>query len=129
MTGRWIAAVGCLGLGVIGACYPYPQAAQSQSAVPTPRSPASAPQTRPVGAVSPTLLTPRDTPRAVIDKYCVTCHNETLKTAGLMLDGMDVLHVGEAVEKNSCNPPDHCNSTLDTTEEVCGGRRTPGKLG
>jgi hypothetical protein len=26
------------------------------------------------------------TPRAVLDKYCVTCHNQRLKTAGLMLD-------------------------------------------
>lgn len=29
-------------------------------------------------------------PRALLDKYCVTCHNEKLKTAGLMLDSMDV---------------------------------------
>src|ERR1700737_4765181 len=35
-------------------------------------------------------------PRAVLDKYCVTCHNERLKTAGLMLDRMDVEHVGES---------------------------------
>src|SRR5262245_47434605 len=27
--------------------------------------------------------------RAVIDKYCVTCHNEKLKTAGLALDTAD----------------------------------------
>ena len=29
-------------------------------------------------------------PRAVLDKYCVTCHNEKLKTAGLALDVVDV---------------------------------------
>jgi mono/diheme cytochrome c family protein len=33
--------------------------------------------------------------RAVFDKYCVTCHNEKLKTAGLMLDTLDVAKVGE----------------------------------
>src|SRR5690349_6574869 len=33
---------------------------------------------------------PAPSPRAVLDRYCVTCHNEKLKTAGLMLDGMDV---------------------------------------
>src|SRR5262245_31022237 len=27
--------------------------------------------------------------RGVIDKYCVTCHNERLKTAGLSLDAAD----------------------------------------
>ena len=28
--------------------------------------------------------------RALLDRYCVTCHNQKLKTAGLMLDQMDV---------------------------------------
>jgi len=28
--------------------------------------------------------------RAVIDKYCVTCHNQRLKTGGLALDAMDL---------------------------------------
>src|SRR5262245_48885155 len=32
--------------------------------------------------------------RSVLDKYCVTCHNERLKTAGLMLDSMDVERIG-----------------------------------
>jgi mono/diheme cytochrome c family protein len=29
-------------------------------------------------------------PRAVFDKYCVTCHNQKLRTAGLALDALDV---------------------------------------
>ena len=33
------------------------------------------------------------TPRATFDKYCVTCHNQKLKTAGLTLDAMDVNNV------------------------------------
>lgn len=36
--------------------------------------------------------------RALLDKYCVTCHNEKLKTGGLMLDKMDVEHVGDGAE-------------------------------
>jgi hypothetical protein len=32
--------------------------------------------------------------RATLDKYCVTCHNQRLKTAGLMLDKADVEHAG-----------------------------------
>src|SRR5215472_1848181 len=36
--------------------------------------------------------TPQSSPRAVLDKYCVTCHNERLKTAGLMLDRADADH-------------------------------------
>ena len=33
-------------------------------------------------------------PRAVFDRYCVTCHNQKLKAADLMLDTMDVARVG-----------------------------------
>jgi hypothetical protein len=32
--------------------------------------------------------------RALIDQYCVGCHNERLKTAGLMLDKLDVSQIG-----------------------------------
>ena len=32
---------------------------------------------------------------ALLNQYCVTCHNQRLKTAGLLLDGMDVDHVGK----------------------------------
>jgi mono/diheme cytochrome c family protein len=35
-------------------------------------------------------LTPAAQYRAVLDRYCVTCHNGRLKTADLMLDAMDV---------------------------------------
>ena len=31
--------------------------------------------------------------RAMLDKYCVTCHNDRLKTAGLMLDKLDATNV------------------------------------
>jgi mono/diheme cytochrome c family protein len=41
-----------------------------------------APQTQPAAA------TPA--PRAVLDKYCITCHNQKLHTAGLTLDTVDV---------------------------------------
>src|SRR4029453_18565860 len=37
-------------------------------------------------------------PRAILDQYCVTCHNEKLKTAGLLLDKADVVHPGTAAE-------------------------------
>src|SRR6266568_7195993 len=37
-------------------------------------------------------------PRAVLDQYCVTCHNEKTKTAGLMLDKMDPARVSQNTE-------------------------------
>jgi cytochrome c5 len=60
------------------ALYPAPQ----QSA-----GPANAPAAMPPAAE-----------RALLDKYCVTCHNEKAKTAGLMLDKMDVNHIGDGAE-------------------------------
>ena len=83
--------LGCFGLTAVLAGYWYTpaQAARLQDATPAPRS-------RAIGtpaAVSPAAVRPR----AVFDTYCVTCHNARLKTAGLMLDTMDVEHIdGEA---------------------------------
>jgi len=42
------------------------------------------------------------TPRAFLDTYCVSCHNQKLKTAGLMLDTVDLSKPGlhaETLEK------------------------------
>jgi hypothetical protein len=36
-----------------------------------------------------------DTPRAALDRYCVTCHNQRAKTAGLMLDRLDLSRLSE----------------------------------
>ena len=33
-------------------------------------------------------------PQALLQQYCVTCHNERLRTAGLELDALDVSHIG-----------------------------------
>src|SRR5215472_13582346 len=32
---------------------------------------------------------------ALLNQYCITCHNQRLKTAGLLLDSMDIDHVGK----------------------------------
>jgi cytochrome c5 len=37
----------------------------------------------------------RSSQRAVLDQYCIACHNEKLKTAGLMLDRMDPARVAD----------------------------------
>src|SRR5260221_8934838 len=48
----------------------------------------SARQPQPVPAARTTAVAPR----AVLDTFCVTCHNQRLKTAGLTLDTLDVSH-------------------------------------
>jgi cytochrome c551/c552 len=37
--------------------------------------------------------------RAVLDQYCVTCHNQKLKTAGLMLDKLELAPIGDHAEQ------------------------------
>ena len=63
------------------------------AAPPAPRAKATHVQAPPtaVSAASPD-------PRALLDQYCVTCHNDRLKTAGLLLDKSDVGHVGAGAE-------------------------------
>ncbi len=36
--------------------------------------------------------------RALVDQYCVTCHNARLKTANLLLDQLDLAHLGDHAE-------------------------------
>jgi hypothetical protein len=44
------------------------------------------------GAAPLAQSVPVATPSATINKYCVTCHNDRLKTGGLSLAGLDVEH-------------------------------------
>src|ERR1022692_701344 len=37
-------------------------------------------------------------PRALLDRYCVTCHNQRAKTAGLMLDKADLSNIASNTE-------------------------------
>lgn len=81
-----------LALGVVIVAVPgYLQIARSQQTAPV--SPAALASTPVTGAASE---------RALLDKYCVTCHNQRLQTAGLLLDKMDVAKMqehGEVWEK------------------------------
>ena len=54
------------------------------------------------GAVAEQAQAPAPPSRELFDRYCVTCHNERLQTAGLMLDRLDVSQVhanAETLEK------------------------------
>ena len=72
-------------------------AAAQQSTAPRPSPPPSLPL-RP--AAARTLVPVHEAPldRALLDKYCVACHNEKLKTAGLMLDKIDLAQPGAQAE-------------------------------
>jgi mono/diheme cytochrome c family protein len=53
----------------------------------------SARQTQPAAA-----LATSPSPQAVFDKYCITCHNQKLHTAGLELDSLDLTNPGRNAE-------------------------------
>lgn len=71
-----LCGIGFLGLGVFSLQTATSQ--QTQAAAPAPSSPAEY--------------------RAVLAKYCFTCHNEKLKTAGLALDKMDLNDIPAGAE-------------------------------
>ena len=59
-------------------------APQARSAVP-PQAPAAS------AAADPA-------PRAVLQQYCITCHNQRANVGGLALDTLDMAHVGESAD-------------------------------
>jgi cytochrome c551/c552 len=53
----------------------------------------------PQSATAPSQVTDATAERALLNQYCVTCHNQKLKTAGLELDKLDTEHVADHAEK------------------------------
>ena len=93
-----------LGLALT-ATYLHLQAAPPIQSVPAP--PAAAAPAGTIRLVSPTHFQVRaatterstaDSQRALLKRYCLSCHNQKLKTAGLMLDQLDVERIGEGTE-------------------------------
>jgi mono/diheme cytochrome c family protein len=63
---------------------------------PSDRSPA---QRAPVTTAAPAATaTPAATERALLDRYCVTCHSDRAKTGGLTLQNLDLATVGDHAE-------------------------------
>jgi mono/diheme cytochrome c family protein len=76
-----------------------PAAPQSTPA-PTPAA-ASQPRGPSAGAVRSPAAPSTSTAgaqRALVDQYCVTCHNAKLKTANLVLEGLDLARLGDHAE-------------------------------
>src|SRR6266566_5237961 len=76
-------------------------------------------------------LTPASAaPRAVFDRYCITCHNQKLRTAGLALDILDVTNpaanagvwerVIEKLRAGSMPPPGRPRPDPDSYRAVAG---------
>jgi len=60
--------------------------------------PQAAPAQAPVSPAPVPVASADATLRPLMDRYCVTCHNARLNTAGLALDGVDLSNVGAHAE-------------------------------
>ena len=50
-------------------------------------------------APAPNVVAAAPTPRVFLDTYCITCHNQKLNTAGLVLDTLDLDQARRAMRK------------------------------
>src|SRR5262245_54779995 len=83
---RMLSAAGLVAIVVVGGG--YLQVTKAQGRAPTaPRSGRPAPVQASTTKAAAAVPVPE---RAVVDKYCVTCHNERAKIGGLALDNVDL---------------------------------------
>ena len=80
-------AIPCMAIGVLAAAG-YQHAGRLHAAA------IQGPSAQAVTSVAASAVSSR----ALLNDYCVTCHNEKLKTAGLMLDKADVRDIGAGAE-------------------------------
>ncbi len=68
---------------------------QDAAAMPRPVAPRTAPAPAPTAASTNVSKMTAGSSRALINQYCVTCHNDKLKTGGVALDTPDIDKLGE----------------------------------
>ena len=78
----------------------------AQTGQTTPSKPVASPVARlqaapqaPVAKLAPAATEEATKSRALVDQYCVTCHNARLKTGGLVLDKEQRKAIAEAAAK------------------------------
>src|SRR5690349_21184363 len=98
MNIRLLAVVGCMtalsAVFVSGQSLPLPKQPLARIALPQARQQTPSSNDAKVSARAADVAEQR----ALIDRYCVTCHNTKAKTANLMLDQLDLAHLGEHAE-------------------------------
>ena len=77
--------VAALSVAVVVGQTSQPTSTSRPAASPVARPQAAPPPPAPVKSVAPTTGEEATKSRALVDQYCVTCHNARLKTGGLVL--------------------------------------------
>src|SRR5688572_22266304 len=81
--------------GCLAAAWVTLVSAQSAPQQNAPAAPAATPRPTPAGAKVVASADSAANRRALVNQYCVTCHNAKLKTANLLLDELDVTKLHE----------------------------------
>ena len=81
-------------IGLAGLAFAVSLCVRAGASAELPAVPARVAQSSPSAGAVP----PASPHRRTLDRYCVSCHNEKLKTAGLMLDVADVANPGAGAE-------------------------------
>ena len=95
---RSSASAAVIAFAALLAAIPAAHAAGQASEVSAGVVPAAAAPSRTAGTESAAATAESAEYRAVLDRYCTTCHNDRLLTAGLTLESVDMVHVGEGAE-------------------------------
>ncbi|MCY3842913.1 MAG: DUF1592 domain-containing protein [Acidobacteria bacterium] len=124
MMSRWaLVAATSAGLAVAGSLPLQLQAEPAPAGAPTSaphRAAAEATRAAPAPRVAGAVPDAAGEVRALLDRYCVTCHNERLRTADLALDALDVKRVADAAATW-----EHVVRRLRAGEMPPAGRRRP----
>jgi cytochrome c5 len=88
---------GVVCLTVLGAALVSNRPGLAEQSKPAPAAQAP-PRTPPASPARRAAAVTDAAPRALVDQYCVTCHNTQLKTGGLALDELDLAHLGDHAE-------------------------------
>ncbi|HET9358677.1 MAG TPA: DUF1592 domain-containing protein, partial [Vicinamibacterales bacterium] len=98
-SARWL-SIGCaLGLWAVGSAGPLSGQSASPRQTASSQSAAGATVRLKPDTTSATRQKPDTTSaRALLDKYCVTCHSDRVKTANLSLQGLDLASVADHAE-------------------------------
>src|SRR5687768_13498188 len=93
-TGGIVALSVAFAVSLAGQTAPQPARAAAQA----PRPQSTTPPAPVMNRTAAVVASEAATQRALVDKYCVTCHNARLKTADLVLEGLDMSNLHEHAE-------------------------------
>ena len=88
MAAAFVVWIATFAISLNGQSLPAPSQTRAAEVTPVPG----------IGVAPLSSASPSEKQRALLDRYCVTCHNDRVKTANLSLQGLDLARAGEHAE-------------------------------